>query len=228
MNETPILTKRQYLDYRQRIQAGDFVVVAGEHRAQELVASGRRYDIWLSDVAIEGATQATSEQLKGISQLATAPRMVLLLPIPQTVPEAPKRALYLDEVQDPGNVGTCIRTAAWFGCDAVYLSPGCANPFSAKSVQASGNAIFQVPIVRNAELPHLWVVGTDMGSPWQATTPTEAWCLVVGNEGHGMSQAVRAATSQIIGIPAYAPERAPESLNVAQAATAILAAWTLQ
>jgi TrmH family RNA methyltransferase len=58
-----------------------------------------------------------------------------------------KLFLYLDRVSEPGNIGTIMRSAAWFGLDKILLSPGCVDPFNSKSIRASAGAIFGIEII---------------------------------------------------------------------------------
>ncbi|MDO4692761.1 MAG: RNA methyltransferase [Porphyromonadaceae bacterium] len=142
-------------------------------------------------------------------------------------------ALLLDNVQDPGNLGTIIRTADWFGISHVVLSSGCADPFSPKVVQATMGALCRVrtPRLHGATSEFLsqyrgQVYGTFLdGEPiYQmglSSNQPEGQLLVMGNEGNGISPEVERYISKRIYIPPYSSAgMGSESLNVA-IATAI-------
>lgn len=141
--------------------------------------------------------------------------------------------LLLDNVQDPGNLGTIIRTADWFGIGNVVLSSGCADPFSPKVVQATMGALCRVHTPRlqgdtRDFLAHYrgLVYGTFLdGEPiYQmglSTDIPDGQLLVMGNEGNGISPEVKPYISKRIYIPPYSSDGVgSESLNVA-IATAI-------
>jgi RNA methyltransferase, TrmH family len=139
----------------------------------------------------------------------------------------PAVLLVLDAVQDPGNVGTLIRAAEALGARGVVALPGTADPWNPKVVRAAAGSLFRLPVLRlpaeaalawfrEAGLPVLAAAGE--GDPLPAPPPRRA-ALVVGNEGAGVTPAVRAAADRLVGIPLRG--RA-ESLNVASAAAILL------
>jgi RNA methyltransferase, TrmH family len=135
--------------------------------------------------------------------------------------------LILDAVQDPGNLGTLIRSAEAFAASAVVVMPGSVDPWNPKVVRASAGSSFRVPIVRTSwgearaalHLSGFEIMGAaPRGSAIGAHRPARA-ALVVGNEGAGLSAEVLADVDRLIGIPT--PGRA-ESLNVTAAAAILL------
>lgn len=135
--------------------------------------------------------------------------------------------LMLDAVQDPGNLGTILRIASWFGVERVVLGSGCADPFNPKAVQSSMGAIGMVRIIQanlisiinsNPDIP---VCGTLLDGTNIYTTPLSLPSFVVmGNEGNGLSEELRRKVNLPLLIPSFAKGPHAESLNVA-AATAI-------
>jgi TrmH family RNA methyltransferase len=130
----------------------------------------------------------------------------------------------LDAVQDPGNVGTIIRIADWYGFERVLLGEGCADPFSQKVVNASKGSLARAELHR-VDLPvtlasaGVPVLGCDLdGESIHTLAAPAAAIVVVGSEGRGLSPAVRATVIQRVTIPAYG--RA-ESLNAAVAAAIV-------
>ena len=139
--------------------------------------------------------------------------------------------LLLDEVQDPGNLGTIIRTADWFGVRHVYCSPGTADCFSPKVVQATMSALARVNVhyFESKESVCQWlqhvgapVYGTFLeGTDIYQTELQPHGVLVMGNEGRGVSDEVAALVTDRVLIPHFSPDgEHVESLNVS-VATAI-------
>lgn len=139
-----------------------------------------------------------------------------------------KKLLLIDAVQDPGNIGTMIRTADAAGLDAVILGKGCADPFNPKTVRSAQGSHFHIPVVRQ-ELT-IWIdrlkdnnipiIGTGLKKA-VALNELEAqssFALLVGNEGSGVDEELLAQADQIVKIPLFGKA---ESLNVA-VATGIL------
>lgn len=146
--------------------------------------------------------------------------------------------LALDDVQDPGNVGTIIRTADWFGIRHILCTRGTADCFSPKVVQATMGALARVQMHYADEQTFLSVLdkarksvpvygtlldGQNIYSP-DALAGKHAGIIVMGNEGNGLSAAVRQRVTHRLRIPSFPPD-APtsESLNVAIATAVVLA-----
>lgn len=139
--------------------------------------------------------------------------------------------LALDGVQDPGNLGSIIRTAAWYGINNIVCSTDTADPFSPKVVQATMGALGRVNFLRtdlaswlknlNATIP---TYGTflDGHNIYDEKLPKEA-IIIMGNEGRGISKEIAQLTNYRLTIPHYPSHTVPqiESLNVALA-TAIV------
>lgn len=151
---------------------------------------------------------------------------------PFKAPQADELCLALDGVQDPGNLGTIIRVADWFGIHSIYCSPDTADCWNPKVVQATMGSIARVHIYYTdleqllPTLPSDYpVYGTLLdGQDLYATDLMPHGVIVMGNEGNGISPAIRQMINRRLLIPSY-PKDAPtaESLNVA-IATAITCA----
>jgi TrmH family RNA methyltransferase len=147
----------------------------------------------------------------------------------ETILSRPGRTvvLVLDGIQDPGNFGTLVRSAEAFGAAAVVALPGTVDPWNPKSVRSAAGSSFRIPIVQAnwpsaGALLHkagftIW--GASMEGGAVAAPVAQRVALVMGNEGAGLSAAVRAGLDGLVGIPT--PGRA-ESLNVAAAAAILL------
>lgn len=142
-------------------------------------------------------------------------------------PHDAARVLVLDAVQDPGNVGTLIRSGAGAGLDALLLAPGCADPYNPKVLRSGMGAHFRLPVM---EMNWPQIRGALAGSAvyladGAATTAYDAvdwrgrWALMIGSEGHGAGDEARALMTRPIMIPMA---RATESLNAAVAGAVIL------
>lgn len=149
--------------------------------------------------------------------------IVLLIDIPLIRPLDPRFILLLEDVQDPGNVGTILRTAAAAAADAVYLSHGCADVWSPKVLRAAMGAHFGIQIHERVALPEVLehFDGISVATHLQARHTlyqqdlTGKVAMIFGNEGQGVSPDLLGSVSTRIIIPM--PGKA-ESLNVAIAA----------
>lgn len=140
-----------------------------------------------------------------------------------------KLCLALDGVQDPGNLGTIVRVADWFGIDTILCSHDTADIYNPKVVQATMGSIARVNVIY-IDLPVLLdklpsgfpVYGTLLdGSDIYSSSLTTHGIIVMGNEGNGISQSVRDRVTSRLLIPSFASGDTAESLNVA-IATAIV------
>ncbi|MEL6864351.1 MAG: RNA methyltransferase [Bacteroidota bacterium] len=130
-------------------------------------------------------------------------------------------ALYLDNIRDPGNMGTIWRIADWFGFSAILQSPDCVEPYNPKVIQASMGAFLRVPCLQVAfetvkiQFPNLPICGTvlDGDNLFERKGPDEG-LLVIGNESQGISAAISAQLDFRLSIPAVG---GAESLNAAVA-----------
>jgi len=143
--------------------------------------------------------------------------------------------LALDGVQDPGNVGTLIRTAAWFGARAVLAGPGTADVFNPKVVRATMGGLWDVPLARTDDLATTLTrlqkagfscYGADLeGTSAARWTPRNPSVLVLGSEAHGLSPDVQALLDEHIAIQGAPRREGTESLNVAIAGGILVYAW---
>ena len=140
---------------------------------------------------------------------------------PAAIQAAALLVVYVDGVQDPGNVGTLVRAAAAFGASALVTSPGSADLFGPKTVRASMGALFAVPVFPELQLADVvdqllgvtvYGLAAHEGEPLAAAGLRRPAVLVVGAERAGLSRAVSAHVDQLVTIP-LAPVAAVESLN---------------
>ncbi len=179
----------------------------------------------------------TDDELRKVSFLQHPQQVLAVFPMfdsgdAPTLPPPSELCLALDGVQDPGNLGTIIRIADWFGITHIYCSRDTADFYNPKVVQATMGSIARVHLVYT-DLPSLLsqaqgktpVYGTLLDGENLYTTELSAGGIIVmGNEGNGISDAVRPLVTERLLIPSYPPERpTAESLNVA-IATAVVCA----
>lgn len=170
--------------------------------------------------------------MRKISQFQTLPDVIAVYKMPQeatldTNLLSSSLTLMLDAVQDPGNLGTILRIASWFGIQQVVLGTGCADPYNPKAVQSSMGAVGMIKIIQSQLLPiieanpEIPVCGTLLEGKniYNADLRLPAF-VVMGNEGNGLSEEIRKKVDLPLLIPSFAAGPHAESLNVA-AATAI-------
>ncbi len=229
---------RSLADKSVRLERGLFVA-EGDKLVGEIIQDGgwpieRLFTLAGSPYASHPrAEQASAKDMERLSHLKSAPRSLALVRLPERrvpKPSAEELVLCLDEIQDPGNLGTIIRTADWYGISHIVCSPTTADCFAPKVVQATMGALLRVEVCY-ADLPEWLSEARKGGVPIYATTLdgddihsaelTAGGIVVMGNEGKGVSPRVQSLTSHHLYIPPYPHNRrGSESLNVA-IATAI-------
>ena len=177
----------------------------------------------------------SDDELRRLSFLQHPQQVIAVLEMDDdvSISVSPERlSLVLDGVQDPGNLGTIIRIADWFGIDNIVCSPDTADAYNPKVVQATMGSLARVNVSYTPLLPFLTSLPADMpiygtlldGSDIYASELSSRGIIIMGNEGNGISSEVRALVSKPLLIPNFRQggDRA-ESLNVA-VATAITCA----
>lgn len=176
---------------------------------------------WASAIAKE-VVLLGEDAFSAVCDEKTPQGVVAEVKIPQNAVMPPeKRCLMLDGVADPANVGAIVRTAVAAGYREIYLAD-CADPYSPKSVRASMSGVFYTKLMRGtreeilAALEGVPMLAADMkGEDVFSFTPPEKFCLCIGNEGNGLSDAVRGRAAFTVAIPM---EGRVESLNAAVSA----------
>jgi len=226
MTNAEIKMLRSLRDKKFRDEFGVFIV-EGEKMVQEALASDFNVrNVWRRD-------EVGDAVMDRISALMTPSPVMALVEMPQR--QAPRKlsglCLALDSVRDPGNIGTILRLADWFGVDAVFTSRDCADIFNPKVVQSTMGAIFRVPVFdadipelcRQAKRDGLGVFGTFLdGDDIYAQALPGSGLVIMGNESVGVSAAVAAEVNARLLIPSFAKGPTAESLNVATATAVVL------
>lgn len=219
-----IKTIRSLKDKKFRDALGLFVV-EGEKMVQEALESGFEIEqLYRSDEIGEAA-------MERISLLSSPSTVLAVVRKPQANKELrlKENGLYLalDAIRDPGNMGTILRIADWFGIDGIIASPDSVDIYNPKVVQSTMGAIFRVDFhYHNLSevLPSAEVFGTFLSgdniytSDLQSSKPR---VIVIGNESNGISPEIAKLCTRTITIPSFAKGIGSESLNAA-VATAIV------
>ena len=170
--------------------------------------------------------EVTPEVFSYLSDETTPQGALAVINIPNKPISQPKgNALILEGVQDPGNMGTIIRTANAFGYNDIYLLNS-VDPYSNKAVRASMSGIYFVNVYKTdlesalKVLNGAQIIVADMGGEnLDAFSTNKKHCIVVGNEANGVSNEVKQIANKVVGIPMNANS---ESLNVAVASAIMM------
>ena len=228
------------LKQKKNRQANGLFVVEGTKLAEELLAQNAIqietiYALaeWLEDneflLKKRGVdyTQISGKELSRISSLKTPNRVVAVCRQPDF--ELDKKlitndlSIFLDKIRDPGNLGTIIRIADWFGIRQVILSSESVEIFSPKTVQSTMGAIFRTRVLEmdfselKKAIPEAKIYASTMGGEnIFKLGKIDAGIIVIGNESHGVSEEILESADTKIGIPAHSAGGS-ESLNAAVA-----------
>lgn len=220
--------KLQHKKYREQL---GYFLVEGEHLILELIKACalnpalNRSELYVTeryqDFKSPFKTHLIGEKnMAQLSDTKTPQGIAAAVPLAALKPDSEAgKAIYLHEVQDPGNLGTILRTLAWFGGFRCLLSPGSVDPFNPKVVRSSMGAIFHTPIELDVELSTLnerfsRIACLDMqGAPLTDSSFKSADCYLFGNEARGVPvEALNQLNAQAFTI---AGSGAIESLNLA-------------
>jgi len=169
-------------------------------------------------------------QMRSITDSATAPKVVAISKIPEDLKSnllpstLPQRVLFLEDIQDPGNLGTLLRSAAAFNFDLIIMTENSADPFAPKVVRSTAGALLSITIRRSSHCFELLsilksngyqLVTADIDGGNCTHSSDKKTIFALGNEGNGVSQKLLSITDQIYTIPFNSNN--VESLNVAVA-----------
>jgi RNA methyltransferase, TrmH family len=217
-------------DKKIRLETNEFVV-EGVKMVNELLQSKisikHLYSnlVWANEHAnyAELITVCTDSELERISFLKTPHSVIAIAALPSyTHEDCAPLALVLDSIQDPGNMGSIIRIADWFGIPSIYVNEACADAYNPKVVQASMGSIFRVNIIQT-DLLLLLKENTEKqifaailkGKNINHYNKIESGLILLGNESKGIHPDLQQLANQHITIPRIGEA---ESLNVAVAA----------
>ncbi|MFT5196206.1 MAG: TrmH family RNA methyltransferase [Cellvibrionaceae bacterium] len=237
--------KRLLNDRRFRLRESQFAV-EGSRWMSEIVRAKTGPDLWLATESwIENNADLT-EQVTAISQppLTIEPNILkeladtntpsgvlAVLPLPQlNWPKAPTFLLCLDQVRDPGNLGTLMRSAFAAGVEGLILGPGCVDPFNPKVVRSSMGTVLRLPVqqtdwadgARTADLLgqcSVYLADAAGKTAYTAVDWRQPAAAMIGGEAAGAGESAKAIVHEMISIPMA---QAAESLNAGVAGSVIL------
>jgi RNA methyltransferase, TrmH family len=228
---------KQWVKYqlkKHRDEDGVFLA-EGEHLVKEAQMAGILKEVMISSPVdfdlLVPKTEVTPEICRKISSTQSGVNVIGLCCFPQNRQPALNRWLLCDDIQDPGNLGTIIRTALSFGFDAVAVSEGCADVFNVKTLRSSQGAVFHLPIIRDdlgdvikdLQQKEFTVLTSALDdalalSEFESNVPI---ALILGNEGQGVSHRLMSMADGRVKIEM----QGFESLNVAVAAGILCYHW---
>jgi len=207
-------------------------LVEGDKIIQEIINENKQlidsiYCTEQSDLSFENLTIISSNELKSISTLKNPSKSIALIKTSLPIIENDNSlTIVLDDIQDPGNMGTIIRLADWYGVKSIICSENTVDSFNPKVVQATMGALFRVNI-RYTNIENFIkesknvVYGTLLEGKniYSQNLKTENSILIIGNEGHGISESIKKLITEPITIP---KKGLSESLNASVATGIVL------
>ncbi len=241
------------LELKKHRKEHNLFIIEGEKMVDELLASSLSItEIYATDSYFHQISNIyqtlninliTEKELGQISQLKTPNQVLALANIPSNNSSEYniKQGLFLalDNIQDPGNLGTIIRTANWFGVTTIFCSADTVDAYNSKVVQATMGALFSTQVIytelvnvfENAKNHNIPTYGTSLKGENLYTKPLPKNALIVmGNESKGISENTYSHIDEKILIPTFAEKNANviESLNVGIATSIVLAEFRRQ
>ena len=172
----------------------------------------------------------TDSQFKVISSTSTPSGIAALCNIPQShnVDFRVNEWIFLDRVRDPGNLGTILRSALWFGFKNIILSSNSVDPYNPKAIRSGMGSHFGLNLYQNVRLndfikTHLIISGSTYGEDVSVFKLPEKYVLVLGNEAHGISKSIEPLIQKSVSIKRLGKG---ESLNLSSAASILMYSFT--
>lgn len=228
-------SKKHRYQHKMFIAEGSKIVldlISNNIKVEYIVATSD----WIADTSIDKNIQiieTTEQEIKKCTALDTATNVIAIFHFPcfEESNIGDSLSILLDDVQDPGNLGTIIRTADWYGIKNIFCSIGTVDVYNPKVIQATMGAIAGINIqycnledlINKYSSENFPIYGTFMeGKNIYSNNLSSKAFIVMGNEGKGVSDKIQNLITTKITIPSYNPsETISESLNVATA-TAII------
>ena len=185
----------------------------------------------LDFLAQEYSEQVNSKTLQRISNMKTSSDLIAIARLPKAQkPKLIGQSILIDDIQNPGNLGTIIRTAHWFGFNQIICSENSVDLYNHKVIQASMGAVFKLDIsytkleqiIPEMQKKGIRILGTFMeGEAIYDFKFTDKDVFILGNEGHGISESITELIDKKITIPNFSKGEKTESLNISIAATVV-------
>jgi TrmH family RNA methyltransferase len=230
----------QFLHRRKGRNQHDQFIIEGKRLVREALSTGEQflfafYTDEFSQVNKEmvekisfkfpACQQISDKEMVSIATTDTPSGILAVCSIPEySIADNDENYIYLDNISDPGNMGTLLRTSVWFGIQNIILSKQCVDIYNPKVVRSGMGAHFYLKSISNQPLNHFkdshTIIGADQNgnsiNNFEIETP---WVLILGNEAHGLSKNNKELLDYIISIPKVGYG---ESLNVAVAGGIIM------
>ena len=227
-NQIKNITRLQQKKYRQ--QEGLFIAEGVKVINEFLNSTFKLVDLFTTKTFnVDNETLITEAELKKISALKTPNTALAVFKIPKlSLIESKGLIVALDDLRDPGNLGTIIRLCDWFGVKQLLCSKETVDCFNPKVVQATMGSltrvnVFYIDLNHYLEETKQTVFGAFMdGENVYASNLPADGILVLGNEANGISQSIEKHVNKRISIPRFGDLQATESLNVATAGAILL------
>lgn len=217
------------------IEGARLVKEAPEESVEQLFVSESMEQSGEFDLSLYKNVELVSDEVFRFLSDTVTPQGVLAVvrqpvwPMAGGIFDQPCRLILLDDIQDPGNLGTILRTAEAAGIDMVIMSEGCADVFNPKVIRSTMGSIFRVPFVCDDLVSVIEVLKTEGvriygaalegGTDYQSIDFPDKTAIVIGNEGNGISGSILNAVNERIFIPM---EGKVESLNAAVSAAILM------
>ena len=231
-NQVKLIQKLHQKKYRNEL---NLFIVEGKKSINEFLQAGYTPQLLIATEAFTTSvpqhliTPVSKDELRKVSTLQNPDEGLAVFEQPKHKGILQEGVIVaLDNVQDPGNLGTIIRLCDWFGVETLLCNTQTVDCYNPKVVQASMGSLTRVAVhyldlaafLTTADLP-VYTMDLEGENLYTATFPKDC-ILILGNEANGISSEVRALSNKVITIPRFSKHQRTESLNVAMAGAIIL------
>ena len=231
-NQVKLIQKLHHKKYRNEL---NLFIVEGKKSINEFLQAGYTPQLLIATEAFTASvpqhliTSVSKDELRKVSTLQNPDEGLAVFEQPKHKGILQEGVIVaLDNVQDPGNLGTIIRLCDWFGVETLLCNTQTVDCYNSKVVQASMGSLTRVAVhyldlaafLTTTTLP-VYTMDLEGENLYTATFPKDC-ILILGNEANGISAEVRALSNEVITIPRFSKHQRTESLNVAMAGAIIL------
>jgi len=231
-NQVKLIQKLHQKKYRNEL---NLFIVEGKKSINEFLQAGYTPQLLIATEAFTTSvpqhliTPVSKDELRKVSALQNPDEGLAVFEQPKHKGILQEGVIVaLDNVQDPGNLGTIIRLCDWFGVETLLCNTQTVDCYNPKVVQASMGSLTRVAVhyldlaafLTTTALP-VYTMDLEGENLYTATFPKDC-ILILGNEANGISSEVRALSNEVITIPRFSKHQRTESLNVAMAGAIIL------
>ena len=231
-NQVKLIQKLHHKKYRNEL---NLFIVEGKKSINEFLQAGYTPQLLIATEAFTASvpqhliTPVSKDELRKVSTLQNPDEGLAVFEQPKHKGILQEGVIVaLDNVQDPGNLGTIIRLCDWFGVETLLCNTQTVDCYNPKVVQASMGSLTRVAVhyldlaafLTTTTLP-VYTMDLEGENLYTATFPKDC-ILILGNEANGISAEVRALSNEVITIPRFSKHQRTESLNVAMAGAIIL------